>query len=195
MGLNLQEVGADISAARRRQFRQSLQHRRAQLQSDPAAQAGRAVESRSAQGHLRHRAGRQTHPAQHDRHDQEQDRAALAQPFPAAQRRHHQRHVRTAARSGPASSSRTKRPRFLPKGYTIDYTGESRQFRVEGDKFLPAFGLAVVLIFLVLAAQFNSFRDPLIILLGSVPLAHVRRAHLHFLENAGPGHAVFHRRA
>jgi multidrug efflux pump len=61
--------------------------------------------------------------------------------------------------------------RILPKGYTVDYTGESRQLRVEGDKFLPAFGLAVVLIFLVLAAQFNSFRDPLIILLGSVPLA------------------------
>ncbi|MDQ6765260.1 MAG: efflux RND transporter permease subunit, partial [Verrucomicrobiota bacterium] len=61
--------------------------------------------------------------------------------------------------------------KMLPKGYTIDYTGESRQLRVEGDKFLPAFGLAIVLIFLVLAAQFNSFRDPLIILLGSVPLA------------------------
>ncbi|MDQ6623861.1 MAG: efflux RND transporter permease subunit, partial [Verrucomicrobiota bacterium] len=61
--------------------------------------------------------------------------------------------------------------KILPKGYTIDYTGESRQLRVEGDKFLPAFGLAITLIFLVLAAQFNSFRDPLIILLGSVPLA------------------------
>jgi multidrug efflux pump len=61
--------------------------------------------------------------------------------------------------------------RILPKGYTVDYTGESRQLRVEGDKFLPAFALAVTLIFLVLAAQFNSFRDPFIILLGSVPLA------------------------
>jgi multidrug efflux pump len=43
--------------------------------------------------------------------------------------------------------------------------------RSEGHKFLPAFGLAVVLIFLVLAAQFNSFRDPFVILAGSVPLA------------------------
>ena len=60
---------------------------------------------------------------------------------------------------------------ILPKGYKLDYTGESRQLRVEGSKFLPAFSLALVLIFLVLAAQFNSFRDPLIILLGSVPLA------------------------
>jgi multidrug efflux pump len=61
--------------------------------------------------------------------------------------------------------------KILPKGYRIEYTGESRQLRTEGNKFLPAFLLALTLIFLVLAAQFNSFRDPLIILLGSVPLA------------------------
>ena len=60
---------------------------------------------------------------------------------------------------------------ILPQGYTVGYTGESRQLRVEGSKFLPSFILALILIFLVLAAQFNSFRDPLIILLGSVPLA------------------------
>jgi multidrug efflux pump len=61
--------------------------------------------------------------------------------------------------------------KILPKGYVIDYTGESRQLRMEANKFLPAFGLAVVLIFLALAAQFNSFRDPFVILAGSVPLA------------------------
>jgi multidrug efflux pump len=61
--------------------------------------------------------------------------------------------------------------KILPKGYVVDYTGESRQLRTEGNKFLPAFGLAVVMIFLVLAAQFNSFRDPFVILAGSVPLA------------------------
>jgi multidrug efflux pump len=60
---------------------------------------------------------------------------------------------------------------LLPSGYVLDYTGESRQLRKEGDTFLLSFALAVVLIFLVLAAQFNSFRDPLVILLGSVPLA------------------------
>ncbi len=59
----------------------------------------------------------------------------------------------------------------LPSGYKLDYTGDSRFLRTEGDKFLPAFALAVVLIILVLAAQFNSFRDPFIIILGSVPLA------------------------
>jgi len=61
--------------------------------------------------------------------------------------------------------------KILPDGYTLDYTGESRQLRAEANRFLPALGLALVMIFLVLAAQFNSFRDPFIILLGSVPLA------------------------
>jgi multidrug efflux pump len=60
---------------------------------------------------------------------------------------------------------------ILPSGYTLDYTGESRQLRLEGNKFLPAFSLAVILIYLTLAAQFNSFRDPFVILAGSVPLA------------------------
>lgn len=59
----------------------------------------------------------------------------------------------------------------LPPGFVVDYTGESRQLRTEGNKFLPAFILAVVLIFLVLAVQFNSFRDPMVVLAGSVPLA------------------------
>jgi multidrug efflux pump len=65
----------------------------------------------------------------------------------------------------------TECAKTLPSGYKLDYTGDSRFLRVEGDKFLPAFALAVVLIILVLAAQFNSFRDPFIIILGSVPLA------------------------
>ncbi|HOP15538.1 MAG: efflux RND transporter permease subunit [Chromatiaceae bacterium] len=60
---------------------------------------------------------------------------------------------------------------ILPPGYGVDYTGESRQLRTEGNKFLPAFSLAVLMIFLVLAVQFNSFRDPFVILAGSVPLA------------------------
>jgi len=61
--------------------------------------------------------------------------------------------------------------KILPNGYQIDYTGESRQLKREGNTFLPAFILAVTMIFLVLAAQYNSFRDPVVILLGSVPLA------------------------
>ncbi len=59
----------------------------------------------------------------------------------------------------------------LPPGYTVDYAGESRQLRKEGDALTETLILALIMIFLVLAAQFESFRDPLIILGGSVPLA------------------------
>jgi multidrug efflux pump len=65
----------------------------------------------------------------------------------------------------------TEAKRILPRGYTIDYAGESRQLRTEGSKFLAIFLLSAILIFLVLAAQFESFRDPLVILAGSAPLA------------------------
>jgi len=85
----------------------------------------------------------------------------------------------------------TEAAKILPKGYKIDYTGESRQLRVEASKFLPAFTLALVLIFLVLAAQFNSFRDPLIILLGSVPLAMFGALIFSFLKMPGQGMPFF----
>jgi multidrug efflux pump len=81
--------------------------------------------------------------------------------------------------------------RVLPKGYKLDYTGESRQLRVEGSKFLPAFSLALILIFLVLAAQFNSFRDPLIILLGSVPLGMFGALLFSFLKMPDPNTPFF----
>jgi multidrug efflux pump len=58
-----------------------------------------------------------------------------------------------------------------PADVRIDYAGEARQLRVEGSKFLGTFFLSAILIYLVLAAQFESFRDPFIILMGSVPLA------------------------
>ncbi len=50
--------------------------------------------------------------------------------------------------------------KILPQGYIIDYAGESRQARTEGGKFLGTFLLSAILIYLVLAAQFESFRDP-----------------------------------
>jgi multidrug efflux pump len=76
----------------------------------------------------------------------------------------------------------------LPKGYVIDYMGESRQLRQEGGsaQFWQMMGLAGVLIFLVLAAQFNSFRDPLIILSGSVPLALFGASLFMFLRMPNP---------
>ncbi|MEW6221403.1 MAG: efflux RND transporter permease subunit [Thermodesulfobacteriota bacterium] len=80
----------------------------------------------------------------------------------------------------------TEAAKILPKGYVVDYTGESRQLRSEGNRFLPAFALAVTLIFLVLAAQFNSFRDPFVILAGSVPLAMFGALIFTFLQMPDP---------
>ncbi|HEV8629504.1 MAG TPA: efflux RND transporter permease subunit, partial [Thermoanaerobaculia bacterium] len=65
----------------------------------------------------------------------------------------------------------TEAAKVLPTGFTVDYAGESRQLRTEGSKFLGTFLLSALLIYLVLAAQFESFRDPFIVLAGSVPLA------------------------
>ncbi len=53
----------------------------------------------------------------------------------------------------------------------IDHAGESRQIRQEGGTLTTTLAFSIVLIYLVLAAQFQSFRDPFIVLLGSVPLA------------------------
>ncbi len=65
----------------------------------------------------------------------------------------------------------TEAKQLLPRGYSVDYAGESRQLRTESGKFLGVFLLSAILIFLVLAAQFESFRDPFVILAGSAPLA------------------------
>ncbi|HWB19689.1 MAG TPA: efflux RND transporter permease subunit [Phycisphaerales bacterium] len=69
------------------------------------------------------------------------------------------------------SALETAAKQIVPPGYAIDYAGESRQMRTEGATLLSTLGFAVGLIYLVLAAQFGSFKDPLIVLLGSVPLA------------------------
>jgi len=64
-----------------------------------------------------------------------------------------------------------KAAEILPNGYVVDYTGESREIRSEGNTLLGVLAIAMALVFFVLSIQFNSFRDPLIILLGSIPLA------------------------
>ena len=60
---------------------------------------------------------------------------------------------------------------MLPLGYSIDYAGESRQLRQEGNTLIMVLAVSLLIVFLVLAIQFNSFRDPLVVLLGCVPLA------------------------
>jgi multidrug efflux pump subunit AcrB len=65
---------------------------------------------------------------------------------------------------------RDKMEEIAPKGFKAGYTGASQRFMQETTSFPILFLLSLVLIFLVLAAQFNSFRDPFVVLL-SVPLS------------------------
>lgn len=60
---------------------------------------------------------------------------------------------------------------ILPGSYSIDYAGESRQLRQEGNTLIGVLGISMIFVFLALAIQFNSFRDPLVVLIGSAPLA------------------------
>lgn len=59
---------------------------------------------------------------------------------------------------------------LFPRGFSFDYTGESRQYAQQGSALILTFFMALLIIYLVLAAQFESWRDPLIILI-SVPLS------------------------
>jgi hydrophobe/amphiphile efflux-1 (HAE1) family protein len=59
-----------------------------------------------------------------------------------------------------------KAKEIMPDGYTYDYQGESRQYVQEGNTLIVTFVFALIIIFLVLAAQFESFRDPFIILIA-----------------------------
>lgn len=60
---------------------------------------------------------------------------------------------------------------ILPATYALDYAGESRQIKKEGSTLLVVLAVSLLIVYLVLAIQFNSFRDPLVVLLGCVPLA------------------------
>lgn len=60
---------------------------------------------------------------------------------------------------------------ILPANYSIDYAGESRQLRKEGNTMVSVLLISLVIVYFVLTIQFNSFRDPLVVLLGCAPLA------------------------
>lgn len=60
---------------------------------------------------------------------------------------------------------------LLPAGYSIDHAGVSRQLRKEGSTMISVLMVSVIVVYLALVVQFNSFRLPLVVLLGSVPLA------------------------
>lgn len=59
----------------------------------------------------------------------------------------------------------------LPVNYSVDYAGESRQLRKEGNTMIGVLLVAMLVVYFLLTVQFNSFRDPLVVLLGCAPLA------------------------
>ena len=191
LGLNLQQVGADLSAMMGGNFVNRF---------DIAGRAYKVIPQIKRVDRLNPHQLEQiyvTGPDEKliqlstDRDHPQQGRSALAQPVAAAQCGHDQRRCRSCPIDQALKVLEDEAAKILPKGYSVDYTGESRQLRVEGDKFLPAFGLAFILIFLVLAAQFNSFRDPLIILFGSVPLAMFGALIFTFLRMPSPNVPFF----
>lgn len=60
---------------------------------------------------------------------------------------------------------------LLPESYSVDYAGESRQLRKEGNTMVNVLLISLIVVYFVLTVQFNSFKDPLVVLLGTVPLA------------------------
>lgn len=71
---------------------------------------------------------------------------------------------------------------ILPANYSIDYAGESRQLRKEGNTMLGVLLVAMIVVYFLLTVQFNSFRDPLVVLLGCAPLALAGALMLPFLS-------------
>ena len=171
----------------RRQLRQPLQHRRAQLQGHRAGRArgDRLTPDQLEDIHVTGPSGSSCRSARSRRSADGVEPRTL-EPLPAAQRdqdlrrraARRRRRAERAGRRGGAGSCRRA---------TASTTRASRGSSVRrAGKFLPAMGLAIVLIFLVLAAQFNSFRDPFVILAGLGAARDVRRDDLHLPEVRRP---------
>ncbi len=191
MGLSMQQVGADLASMLGGNFvnRFNIDGRSYKVIAQ-VERAGRLTPSSSREIHVTGPGGTLI-PLSSIATLRDRRRAAHAQPLPAAQRR---QDLRRGARSRSTRACRCSRraaEKCCRPASRIDYTGESRQLRQEGGKFLPAMGLAILLIFLVLAAQFNSFRDPFVVLAGSVPLAMFGALIFTFLKFAGPPGMTF----
>ena len=78
--------------------------------------------------------------------------------------------LKQVAVTGPSSFTVKQQAKGLPQGFNHDYLSDSRQFVQEGNALVITFVFALVIIFLVLAAKFESLRDPLVIMI-SVPLS------------------------
>ena len=96
--------------------------------------------------------------------------AQQADPVQPAQRRHLQAIPMPGVTMGDAVQFLTKEARNLPAGFSYDWQSDARQFSQEGSALMITFIFAIIVIYLVLAAQYESLRDPFIILV-SVPMS------------------------
>ena len=154
-----------------RELCQPVQQQREKLQSHSGSETERAADSGSIEEFLRQRRGREAGAALDLRDPEDDGEPRTLNRFQQLNSAKIQGAIPPGVTQDQALKVLEEAAKDLPKGFTIDYGGSSRQLRVEGNKLMGTFVLSIILIFLVLAAQFESFRDPLIILLGSVPLA------------------------
>jgi multidrug efflux pump len=187
LGLNLQQVGDDLSAAMGGNYINWFNISGRSYKVIPQVKRVDRLNPGAARQDLRDGPEREPRAAQHGRDDPQFDDPRSLNRF---------QQLNSVTISGVAGMPlddalkvfENEGAKILPKGYGIDYTGESRQLRKEGGnaKFWTTMGLAVALIFLVLAAQFNSFRDPSSSSAGSVPLAIFGSAIFMFLKFPNP---------
>ena len=191
-GSTMQQVGADLSAMLGGNFVNRFNIDGRSYKVIPQVERADRLTPDQLDEHLRHGPERPARTAQRRRDDPRQ--AIEPRTLNRFQQLNAVKISGVAPRSldgGAAQFSRT-RPRRSCRTATASTTRASRgSSGRRAGKFLPAMGLALVLIFLVLAAQFNSFRDPFVILAGSVPLAMFGALIFTFLKFAGPpGHAL-----
>ena len=172
-------LGIDMQHAERRIFgvdvvgrlHQPLRARKSLLQGDSAGAARRPAQSRAA--------GRLLHAHRHGELIPLSTLVKLEESVQPQQLKRFQQlnsvTITGVPRPGVTLGEALKmldrpRRRVLPQGYSVDYAGQSRQFKTEGAAALLALFFALIVIYLVLAAQFESFRDP-IIMLVTVPMS------------------------
>ena len=174
LGLDLAGVGPRAGHAARRRVREPLQLLRPQLQGDPADRRRRAGRrsARCSTSRSRRRAGELVPVSTFTRIETER-RAAHAEALPAAERGAGVRRREAGRDEGGGPARPGERGSARPAGRASSSTTPASRGRsaARAAALTSTLGFAVVLIYLVLAAQFQSFRDPLIVLLGSVPLA------------------------
>ena len=155
-----------------RQRHRPLRPRQPQLQGDPAGRAGKPAEPGGAEQVLHPHRRRRPDPAVLGGDAEDPGDGELLHPVQPAQQLDHPGGADPVIVTlGQALTFlQQTADRILPRGVSYDYEGDSRQYITEGNTVMIAFAFAVIVIFLVLAAQFESFRDPLIIMM-SVPLS------------------------